>query len=90
MPAASRASIPRRLRFEPDVSPLNKPDASVGLVVAEAARESSTDSFHLAMAISAGLLLAGALVNAAGIRDPKRVGAVGAPEAVDMTTVPAE
>ena len=44
----------------------------MGPVLVAAARESSTDSFHLAMALSAGLLLAGALVNAAGIRDPQR------------------
>jgi hypothetical protein len=37
-----------------------------------AARESSTDAFHLAMGLSAGLLLAGAAVNAVGIRDPQR------------------
>jgi EmrB/QacA subfamily drug resistance transporter len=54
------------------VSPLNRPDPAVGPVLIAAARESSTDSFHLAMGLSAGLLLAGALVNAAGIRDPRR------------------
>jgi len=37
----------------------------------QAARESSTDSFHLAMYISAGLLLAGAAVNGLGIRNQK-------------------
>jgi hypothetical protein len=52
--------------------PLNKPDASVGPVLVAAARDASTDAFHLAMALSAGLLLAGAAVNAIGIRDPKR------------------
>ncbi len=55
-----------------EVPPLNRPDPSVAPAVAAAARESSTDSFHLAMAIAAGLLLAGAAVNAIGIRDPKR------------------
>ena len=34
-----------------------------------AAREQSTDAFRLAMLASAALLLAGAAVNAAGIRD---------------------
>ena len=55
-----------------NVSPLNKPDPSVGTVLADAANQSSTDSFHLAMGLAAGLLLAGAAVNAVGIRDPFR------------------
>jgi EmrB/QacA subfamily drug resistance transporter len=55
-----------------EVPPLNRPDASVAPAVAAAAREASTDSFRLAMGIAAGLLLAGAVINAAGIRDPKR------------------
>ncbi len=53
--------------------PLNRPDASVGPVLVAAARESSTDAFHLAMGLAAGLLLAGAAVNAVGIRDPERL-----------------
>ena len=52
--------------------PLNQPDASVGPVLVAAARESSTDAFHLAMGLGAGLLLAGAAVNAVGIKDPER------------------
>jgi EmrB/QacA subfamily drug resistance transporter len=52
--------------------PLNQPDASVGPVLVAAAHDASTDSFHLGMALSAGLLLAGAAVNAIGIRDPGR------------------
>ncbi len=55
-----------------EVPPLNRPDASVAPAVAAAAREASTDSFRLAMGLAAGLLLAGAAINAAGIRDPKR------------------
>ena len=57
-----------------EVSPLNRPDPSVGPVLAAAAREASTDSFHLAMGLAAGLLLAGAAVNAVGIRDRARDG----------------
>lgn len=52
--------------FRNEVSPLNTP-ADPGLVAA--VREASTASFHLAMWISAGLLLAGAVVNLVGIRD---------------------
>jgi hypothetical protein len=55
------------------LAPLNKPDPAVGPVLALAANESSTDSFHLARGLATALLLAGALVNAVGIRDPERV-----------------
>jgi len=51
------------------IPPLNQPDPSVSADVAAAAHDASTDSFRLAMAIAAGLLLAGAAVNAIGIRD---------------------
>ncbi|HEX7490403.1 MAG TPA: MFS transporter [Candidatus Limnocylindrales bacterium] len=53
------------------VAPLNRPDATVTATLADAAHGASTDSFRLAMALAAGLLLAGAAVNAAGIRDPR-------------------
>ena len=48
-----------------------------------AAGEASTDSFHLAMGIAAGLLLAGAVVNGIGIRDPQ------APAATERVTADA-
>jgi hypothetical protein len=35
-------------------------------------RVASTDAFHLAMMVGAALLLAGALVNALGIRNPRQ------------------
>jgi EmrB/QacA subfamily drug resistance transporter len=55
--------------FRSRVAPLNQPtDESES--VQRAAREASTDAFHIAMLISAGLLLAGAAVNAVGIRNP--------------------
>jgi EmrB/QacA subfamily drug resistance transporter len=53
------------------IPPLNQPDSSVVPAVALAAHDSSTDSFHLAMALAAGMLLAGAVVNGIGIRDVK-------------------
>jgi EmrB/QacA subfamily drug resistance transporter len=53
--------------FRKSVSPLNTPaDPSLVAVV----RDASTSSFHLAVLIGAGLLLAGAIVNAVGIRNP--------------------
>ncbi|HEY0832218.1 MAG TPA: MFS transporter [Candidatus Dormibacteraeota bacterium] len=53
--------------FRNQVSPLNTP-LDPNLIAA--VRDASTSSFHLAMLIGAGLLLAGALVNAVGIRNP--------------------
>jgi EmrB/QacA subfamily drug resistance transporter len=54
-----------------EVSPLNRVDPSVGEALAGGARDASTDSFRLAMAISAWLLLAGAATNLIGIRNPR-------------------
>ncbi len=52
--------------FRGQVSPLNTPaDPNLVAIV----RDASTSSFHLAMIIGAGLLLAGAIVNAIGIRN---------------------
>lgn len=51
-----------------NVSPLNRPSDDVPPAIVSAAKAASTDAFHLAMLISAGLLAAGAFVNAAGIR----------------------
>jgi EmrB/QacA subfamily drug resistance transporter len=52
--------------------PLNRPLGDVPPDVFRAAVGASTDGFHLAMLIAAGLLGAGAVVNAVGIRDPQR------------------
>jgi EmrB/QacA subfamily drug resistance transporter len=56
--------------FRADVAPLNRPSESVPAEVRTAAREASTDAFRLAMLVSVGLLLAGAAINATGIRNP--------------------
>ncbi|MGH2723113.1 MAG: MFS transporter [Actinomycetota bacterium] len=53
--------------FRQEVAPLNPPDERAEPAVVEAAREASTDSFHLAVLVAAGLLLIGAAVNAFGI-----------------------
>jgi len=55
-----------------DYAPFNPPPASAAPAVAEAARESSTEAFRFAMAVAAGLLVAGAVVGGVGIRDPQR------------------
>jgi EmrB/QacA subfamily drug resistance transporter len=55
-------------QFRQLVSPLN-PSGIPSL--AAPVRTASTDAFHLAMMVGAALLLAGAIVNAAGIRNPQ-------------------
>jgi len=56
------------------ISPLNRPGASVFPDDVAAARQASTEAFHVAMLVAAGLLVAGALINAVGIesRPPAR------------------
>jgi len=55
-------------QFRKLVSPLN-PSGEPSL--AALVRNASTDAFHLAMLVGAALLLAGAIVNAIGIRNPQ-------------------
>ena len=52
------------------VPPLQEPPSSLTDAQRAAAVASSTDAFHLAMLIAALLCIAGAAVNAVGIRDP--------------------
>jgi EmrB/QacA subfamily drug resistance transporter len=76
-------------RFRQQVAPLNPPDEGVPPAVVRAAREASTDAFHLAMVVAAGLLLAGAAVNAVGIQNPSRKpGAVVEPPTTDQESRP--
>ncbi len=57
--------------FRIEVAPLNQPeDASAQ--IQSAARTASTEAFHFAMFVAAGLLLVGSAVNALGIRNPSR------------------
>lgn len=64
---AARGMDTSRPEVRADYAPLNPPRSDAGPGVA-AAREASTDAFHLAMAVAAALLVAGALVNL-GIRN---------------------
>lgn len=57
--------------------PLNPPRPGVPDDQVAAAREASTDAFHLAMLIAALLCAAGAVVNAVGIRDPEPAATIG-------------
>ncbi|HYM52020.1 MAG TPA: MFS transporter [Candidatus Dormibacteraeota bacterium] len=52
------------------VQPLTRPKPTADPAVADAAREASTDAFHLAMLAAALLCAAGAAVNGVGIRNP--------------------
>jgi hypothetical protein len=61
-------------RFREQVAPLNAPTGDVPPEVRAAARDASTDAFHLAVVVSAALLLAGAAVNGIGIRNPTEAG----------------
>ena len=56
--------------FRQAVAPLQRPGPSIDLPVALAALRASTDAFHVAMGMAAGLLLLGAVANALGIRNP--------------------
>jgi len=52
-----------------EIQPLTRPPTGADPVLADAAREASTDAFRLAMIASAALLVAGAAINGAGIRN---------------------
>lgn len=52
------------------VQPLTLPPPGTDPMLADAAQRASTDAFHLSMIVSAALLLAGAAINAVGIRNP--------------------
>jgi hypothetical protein len=54
-----------------DIPPLKEPAADLPNEVKDAARQSSTDAFHLAMLIAALLCASGAAVNWVGIVDPQ-------------------
>jgi hypothetical protein len=60
--------------FREQVAPLNQPSPQVDPQIRDAAKVASTDAFHLAMLVSAGLLLLGASVNGVGIRNPSAAG----------------
>ncbi len=73
-----------------EVQPLNRPLAGTPAAIATAADEASTDAFHLAMIVSAVLMLGGAAVNFVGLRgggpSPARAVADSEPEGSGSTT----
>ncbi|HEY0443938.1 MAG TPA: MFS transporter [Candidatus Limnocylindrales bacterium] len=56
------------------VQPLNPPPAGTSPALALAAREASTDAYHLASLVSAALLVAGAAANYVGLREERPAG----------------
>ncbi|MGH2429247.1 MAG: MFS transporter [Candidatus Limnocylindria bacterium] len=54
------------------IQPLTSTPTEVDPALADAAREASTDAFHLAMLVAAALCFAGAAINGVGIRNPSR------------------
>ena len=56
--------------FRNEVAALNPPPEDADPRLANAIRTASTDAFHLAVVVGAALLLLGAAINAAGIRNP--------------------
>ncbi|HEX2069702.1 MAG TPA: hypothetical protein VHH54_05815, partial [Actinomycetota bacterium] len=70
------------------ISPLNRPADQVSPEVLRAVRESSTNSFRLAMLISSALLLAGAVVNGIGIKNRQQTATESGPEAASSVPSP--
>ncbi|MBI2781189.1 MAG: MFS transporter [Chloroflexi bacterium] len=52
--------------------PLNPPPKGAPPALVAAAKEASTDAYHLAVIVAAGLLVSGAVVNAVGLRRPEQ------------------
>ncbi len=60
--------------FRAEVAPLNPPSENVAPEVRAAAKEASTEAFHLGVLVAAGLMVIGAVVNGLGIRNPSPAG----------------
>jgi hypothetical protein len=62
------------------VTPLNAPAKGTDPAVVAAARDASTDVFHMAMLVTTGMLVLGAAVNWFGISDGQSLGASVTPD----------
>jgi len=69
--AADPSLNPSDSKLRASIQPLNPPPAGTSPVLVDAAREASTDAFHLAVIVSATMLAAGAAVNGIGLREPR-------------------
>jgi len=54
------------------IQPLTSTPDGTDPALIDAAQQASTDAFHLAMLVAAGLLVVGGAMNAVGIRNPPR------------------
>jgi EmrB/QacA subfamily drug resistance transporter len=61
-------------QFRNEVAPLNRPSEEVSSDVRSAVETASTDAFHFAMVVAAGLMVVGAAVNGGGIRNSDAAG----------------
>ncbi len=66
--AAVPGTDPGSSELRAQYQPLNPPPKDADPTLAAAAKEASTDAFHIAVLVGAGLLLAGAAVNWVGLR----------------------
>ena len=66
--AAVPGTDPNAPELRAAYQPLNPPPQDADPAIAEAARKASTDAFHLAVLVGAGLLAGGAAVNGIGLR----------------------
>ena len=70
--AAVPGTDPNSPELRAAYEPLNPPPANAPPELVAAAKAASTDAFHLAAVVAAGLMLAGAAVNAVGLREAPR------------------
>jgi EmrB/QacA subfamily drug resistance transporter len=68
--AAVPGTDPNSPELREQFEALNPPPVDAPPAMVAAARAASTDAFHLAAVVAAGLMLAGAAVNAVGLREP--------------------
>jgi EmrB/QacA subfamily drug resistance transporter len=71
---------PDSQKLRDQVAPLNQPEDHPSPQLVRAVRQSSTDAFHIAMYLGAGLLFAGAVVNGLGIKNPPKKAPAATPE----------
>jgi hypothetical protein len=71
--AAAPGSDPSSPELRRQYEPLNPSPADAAPALAAAAKQASTDAYHVAVIMAATLLVAGAVVNAVGLR-PSRAG----------------
>lgn len=70
--AAVPGTDPNSPELRSTYEPLNPPPAEASPALAAAAKQASTDAYHVAVMVAAALLVAGAVVNAIGLREPSR------------------